>query len=236
MGGRGFGRRGHGLLCFALPFFRKVDLKKDGGGFETGSPLEELKKFIKEQETKSEAARTELFKQTQQQVGALSAQFEQSTENWQTAPPVKTKGRKALKATNEEPTLADIKRLLPPVKVSDDQQKGRFDGKEEANGRRIEARVKPSAINKDWLSLTLRVQSIDGKPLAGAYVYFFLHETFTPDTFRVPIDKSGKFAELEISTYGAFTVGAIADRGKTKLEIDLATSKSVEAPQWWRDL
>jgi hypothetical protein len=123
---------------------------------------------------------------------------------------------------------------LPLPTVTNDEQKGRFGGNEESAGRRLIASVKPSAINKDWLTTVLRVATTNGKPLEGAFVYFFVHESFNPNEFRAAVDKSGMFAELKLLSYGAFTVGAVADRGRTKLELDLATSRSFDAPEWWR--
>ena len=218
-------------VCFALPLFKKVDVKKDGGGAEFGSPLEQIKALIAEEQKKAEAARTEAFNQTSQQVGALATKLEEFAAAEFEGPP----HLKAQKETRPaEPTLAQIKRRLPPPTVTNDEQKGRFGGREEVDGRRLIARVKPSAINKEWLTTTLRVESTNGKPLEGAFVYFFVHESFNPNAFRVAVDKSGEFAELEVLSYGAYTVGAVADRGRAMLELDLATSRSFDAPDWWR--
>lgn len=217
-----------GALCFALPFFKKIDLKKDGGGAEFGSPLEQIRAMLEEQDKKAEAARTEMQKQTNQQVGQLAAQLE---ERQVSASSAKVQADKTIP---KEPTLRDIEQTLPSVTNPEDQQAGRFGGKEENNGRRIVARTRKSAVNKDWVIVDLRVESTDGTPLKGRYVYFFVHETFSPDAYRIATDKSGNAAEIELSTYGAFTAGAVADQGKTKLEIDLATSKSLDAPSWWR--
>jgi len=53
-------------------------------------------------------------------------------------------------------------------------------------------------------------------------VQFFLHDTFKNDRPIVTVGPNGA-AELKLTAWGAFTVGAIADDGRTKLELDLQT-------------
>lgn len=106
------------------------------------------------------------------------------------------------------------------VDNNDDPQKGRWGGLSERNKRKINAVVNESNI-KDYYKITLTVNSTDSNfPLTGL-VKFHLHNTFiNPDP--VITVQEGK-AVLNLSkVYGAFTVGAEADEGKTLLELDLA--------------
>jgi prokaryotic YEATS domain len=229
-------------LCFALPLLRKIDFNKDGGGLETGNPISIIQDMLDKQQAEAAAARTESFEQTRQHVGALAAQVSELSE--QVARVFPNEVRHESQAVREnfgappaeisEPTLREITKLLPEPTVDDDPQHGRFGGAEERNGRKLTARTGKSALGPRWLTVLLRVESTDGTPLRGKYAYFFLHDTFEPDVYRVKVDKSGKFAELEIAAVGAFTAGVVADKGNTKLEIDLATSANLDAPRWWR--
>lgn len=51
---------------------------------------------------------------------------------------------------------------------------------------------------------------------------FFLHPTFHGNDRPVVAVTPGGTADLALTAWGAFTVGAIADNGATKLELDLA--------------
>jgi len=231
-------------LCFALPLLRKIDFKKDGGGFETGTPISIIQDMLDKQQAQAAAARSESFEQTRQHVGALAAQVSELSEQIARAFPngvtrENTTVRESIGAPSDEnlePTLRDIRKLLPEPTVADDPQHGRFGGVEERSGRKLTARTGKSTLGPRWLTVLLRVESTDTTPLRGKYAYFFLHDTFEPDVYRVKVDKSGKSAELEIAAVGAFTAGVVADKGNTKLEIDLATSANVDAPRWWRQL
>jgi hypothetical protein len=57
-------------------------------------------------------------------------------------------------------------------------------------------------------------------PLQGS-VQFFLHNTFVNDRPVISVSPGG-VAELTLTAWGAFTVGAVADGGSTPLELDLA--------------
>ncbi|MBX7044199.1 MAG: hypothetical protein K1X86_00050 [Ignavibacteria bacterium] len=103
-----------------------------------------------------------------------------------------------------------------------DIQKGKWGKKSESNNRKLIASVRE--IQTSWLEkfeIILTVESTDeGKhPLSGT-VLFHLHQSF-PKMVREIEVKNGK-ANLKIYAYGAFTVGAVADKGATKLELDLA--------------
>ena len=110
----------------------------------------------------------------------------------------------------------------------EDLQKGQWGGKPESNGRRLTADIK--ALSETWYRIVLTVQSKDGSSLEKD-VNFHLHPTFGSRINCVkPVD--GK-ATLEIHAWGAFTVGAETDDGKTRLELDLAELES--APKSFRE-
>jgi hypothetical protein len=62
-------------------------------------------------------------------------------------------------------------------------------------------------------------------------VVFHLHPTFRASVKTVKVRESK--ATLRLSAWGAFTVGAIADEGATRLELDLATLP--DAPKEFRE-
>lgn len=107
-----------------------------------------------------------------------------------------------------------------PVTKQDDPQKGRFGGKDEANGRRLTAEVVPLSEGEgDVFKVLLKVVSTDNQNPLTSPVKFFLHDTFNPDTICV-VPRQG-VAQLDLRAVGAFTVGAITDGGNTSLELDL---------------
>lgn len=99
----------------------------------------------------------------------------------------------------------------------DDPQKGKFGGLNERNGRRFNASV--TELKNEWFNINLTLETTGGVPLKGP-VEFYLHPTFRPDLIRVP-SRRGR-ASLNLTAWGPFTVGAVADEGRTRLELDLA--------------
>jgi hypothetical protein len=63
----------------------------------------------------------------------------------------------------------------------------------------------------------------DSLPLTGT-VDFYLHPTFSPSVRTVAVENQS--AALHVTAYRAFTVGAVADDGRTKLELDLSADTS----------
>ena len=114
---------------------------------------------------------------------------------------------------------------------SDDPQKGRWGKQPEAHGRRLSATVTSAALPSLY-TVNLVVESTDvNYPLTG-FVTFHLHPTFKNQDPIIAV-KNGR-AELTLNwVYGAFTVGAEADDGKTKLELDLAQLPGI--PDEFRD-
>lgn len=107
----------------------------------------------------------------------------------------------------------------PPSEIIDidDPQKGRWGGKSARNGRQLEAKVR--SIPNDWFEIILDVIRLEGEPLEGE-VEFHLHPSFYPSTVSIPVDNQS--AKLKLRAWGSFTVGALADAGLTKLELNLA--------------
>jgi hypothetical protein len=115
--------------------------------------------------------------------------------------------------------------------ADDDPQKGKWGGSPRANGRVLTGRVTAVPTGDEWFKVELTVQSEDpAKPLTGEVV-FHLHPTCKPCERSVPV--AAGVARLEMLAWGAFTVGAEADGGATKLELDLATDLP-DAPQEFR--
>jgi hypothetical protein len=105
--------------------------------------------------------------------------------------------------------------------VEDDPWKGVFGNQRVSGTRELDAEV--TLIGTPGLfRVRLQVRSTNPKrdPLRG-FVQFFLHPTFGNDRPVVTVGPSG-VAELTVTAWGAFTVGALADDGRTKLELDLA--------------
>jgi hypothetical protein len=116
-----------------------------------------------------------------------------------------------------------------------DPHKGRWGGQPTDNGRELRATVRPAEDDLDriWFDVDLEVRSTDpvNRPLVGV-VTFFLHPSFSPDVrTATPVDNA---AVLTLRSLGAFTVGAVADDGATRLELDLAELPS--APEAFRAL
>ena len=107
-----------------------------------------------------------------------------------------------------------------------DPWKGQFGGTSVNNDREIRAEVKPIPGRSGLYAIRLIVRSLhpDTNPLKGA-VQFFLHPTFNDPKPVVPVGPTG-VSELNVKAWGAFTVGALADDGKTKLELDLSELES----------
>ncbi len=129
----------------------------------------------------------------------------------------------------------DIKNQLIETRTSpdleNDPQKGKWGGKAESNGRKINATVRESSI-PDWFSLSLDVVSTDrNQPLEGDII-FHLHPTLLPVEEQTVKAENG-VASLQLIVYGAFTVGVECDSGKTQLEIDLAELPDI--PQLFKE-
>jgi len=118
-----------------------------------------------------------------------------------------------------------------PIIHPDDPQKGRFGGKSEHNGRALRAIVGEENFY-GFFQVTIWVESTNSQePLQD--VLFFLHDSFRPSVYLIKKEelKEGKIMD-RFEAYGAFTIGAVTDNGKTLLELDLA--EQIEFPKEFR--
>ena len=118
----------------------------------------------------------------------------------------------------------------PMAQDPEDPQKGLWGGQSERNGCKLTATVKHE--EGQWYSVRLEVSPSSPEKKLDGVVLFHLHDTFTPQD-RVVAVKDGK-AVLDVYAWGAFTVGAEAENGKTRLELDL--SDLPKAPEKFREL
>ncbi len=126
----------------------------------------------------------------------------------------------AVTALSIPPFVTSTATGAPPI-YPEDPNKGQFGGQSEANGRRLTATIQPHAKSKSSrCQVNIKVVSTDpARPLTGK-VKLYLHPTFGRwSSYEIEV-KSG-VAEDQIVSYGAFTIGAEADKGKTRLELDL---------------
>lgn len=116
--------------------------------------------------------------------------------------------------------MMEISDQIEPGPNDNDPWKGQFGGSSTNNSRQLSATVTllPETSDKYLIRLAVATTSTS-RPLTGA-VQFFLHPTFTHNK---PVVKAGPngIAELQVVAWGAFTVGALADNGQTRLELDL---------------
>lgn len=102
----------------------------------------------------------------------------------------------------------------------DDPNKGEFGGLSSRNDRVVSAVVEPVAPHQYLYRITLTVASANRRNALVGTVDFHLHPTFRETVVTQEV-KNG-LATLVLIAYGAFTVGVVADRGETRLELDLA--------------
>jgi len=102
-----------------------------------------------------------------------------------------------------------------------DPNKGQFGGSPDVSGRKLMATIKPDAGRRSArCRVVIKVVSTDSnRPLTGK-VRLHLHPTFGRWS-NYFVDVKNGVAQDEIVSYGAFTIGAEADEGATRLELDL---------------
>lgn len=137
----------------------------------------------------------------------------------------------AISAVDGGKTSGAEKNVLNP----EDPQKGRWGGKrvDEEKGRKITVNVN-KIKGEDYLRrLNVRVESTDpvNKPLSGK-VTFHLHDTFARPDFDVEVNSG--VAETNLVAWGAFTIGAEADDGKTRLEYDISEDGKNSDDEFYR--
>ncbi|HVP30145.1 MAG TPA: SIR2 family protein [Myxococcota bacterium] len=121
----------------------------------------------------------------------------------------------------EHPERLPIPSMPPP----NDPQKHRWGGQSRANGLELGASV--LSDSPGWFRVTLWVKPTSSERTLEGTVRFHLHDSFVP-MVRTIVVRAGR-AEETLSAWGAFTVGAEADGGETRLELDLA--ELPDAPQ-----
>lgn len=124
-------------------------------------------------------------------------------------------------------TPATLVELILRAVRKDDMQKGAWGGRPVRNRRRLSGNVTQAGPGAFHVVLTVSAATdepllpgdIDPGALEGE-VAFHLHQTFPNPVLRRPVVNG--VASCDVMAYGAFTVGAVADRGRTQLELDLA--------------
>lgn len=106
------------------------------------------------------------------------------------------------------------------IELESDPNLGQFGGAAIARDRELTAQVQPLDADGSAYAITIHVRSLDAaQPLTGK-VTIHLHPAFPSAVREVPV-VNGE-AELRIVASGVFTVGAEADDGATRLELNLA--------------
>ena len=106
--------------------------------------------------------------------------------------------------------------------VDEDTEKGKWGKKEKNNGREIDSIIE-STNNVNQIIITVE-STDDKKPLQGI-VKFHLPKSFNNPNPVIAV-QDGKAVLTLKKAHGLFTIGAEADDGQTKLELDLAKNKS----------
>jgi hypothetical protein len=152
------------------------------------------------------------LKDLQQTVGALVSQTNTIQSNLAGEGGIRPGGRGTIKTATKGAGKMN--------EGLEDPQKGKWGGEAERNSRKMSATVKESAFPGFYV-VNITVESTDPeKPLEGV-VKFHLHDTFlNPDPVIAVKDRKAVLKLTKV--WGAFTVGAEADNGKTTLELDLA--------------
>lgn len=113
--------------------------------------------------------------------------------------------------------------VAPPTRINPaDPQKGQWGGRPEHDGWRLSAKV--TTLSDDWYKILLTVEPVSARKTLHGPVAFHLHDSFL-EPVRTVVAKRGK-AMLEVSAYGAFTVGVHIEETGTLLELDLAEVQS----------
>lgn len=111
--------------------------------------------------------------------------------------------------------------------IDDDPQKGKWGGLSINNEREIKAVVTEAKSIADFFNVHLEVVSTNYQnPLKGE-VIFHMHPTIPNPDRIIPVENGT--AQLDLITYGSFTVGVECDNRKTQLELDLSQLPDVPA-------
>lgn len=209
-------------IILLLPSAAKIEFKKDGVTIEMPESAKELGIGGKRQWIGGEA----------KSLVPLASPKPKSDEEANVSRPMAVLGVPPSTGTTKPDAKRTFRRAESAIEEDeDDPQKGRWGGLDLVNGRRLSAVVKPIRGSPDWYSVSLAVTATDfDRPLTGEVV-FHLHPTFKKDAASVKVENNR--AELELVSWGAFTVGAECDGGATKLELDLAALRN--APKKFKE-
>ncbi len=110
--------------------------------------------------------------------------------------------------------------------IDSDPNRGVFGGKSQAGTREFSGEyLGENKLSPGEHLFRLTVRSIDPTAPLTDNVSFYYHPTFLQNTEIVPVQDG--IATTEISCWGSFTVGAIADREKTFMELHLSDIEGV---------
>ena len=109
--------------------------------------------------------------------------------------------------------------------TDDDPQKNKWGGKAENNFRKLSAVVDETEW-RGYYKVDITVESTNKDFPLGSIVKFHLHPTFSNPDPVIAVEAGKAVLKLK-KVYGAFTVGAEADDGQTKLELDLARIENI---------
>jgi hypothetical protein len=173
--------------------------------------------FSTAQDAKSQSS--ELEQKTEQAIAtAQDAKIQSSPVPMRSA--VRAKSAALGQGTSQIPISPKQFAQLNKMDEDGDPNKGRFGGKPEVNGRRLSAKVE-RIDNTKWFSIDLTVASTDANSRLTGRVLFYLHHTYDRSVIAT-LARNGVARLEEVEAYGAFTVGAVADDGRTLLELDLS--------------
>lgn len=114
---------------------------------------------------------------------------------------------------------ADAPAMGRPPGPEDDPNLGRFGGRAVSGGYRLEAHFNADP-DPDWVAIYLSVINDTSSSAPGSVAWFCLHPTFEPQWVRVML-VNGR-ADLDVDSWGGFTVGVWLPHVGVELELDLA--------------
>ena len=142
----------------------------------------------------------------------LMSLFERLGDEWPPPEPV----RSTRHETRNQARPTHRKRSGTP-----DPHQGQFGGSPMVNDRMAQARLRPHASDRAACDVELTVRSTNPEAPLSGHVRFYLHPTFGPRR-EYDVDVAGGVARDTFTSWGTFTLGAVADEGRTRLELDLA--------------
>ncbi len=105
----------------------------------------------------------------------------------------------------------------------EDPQKGRFGREASRDGLTLQATAERDREEPGWYFLKLEVA--DPTRRLRGIVGFWVHDSFSSEYYAVRVHRGR--ATLSLRSWGAFTVGAVANQGRTPLELDLSQDRSL---------